>query len=220
MGIEEKIDVYNDRLKVAEQRLARNWTLQVILIVISILSFFGPGLSLAPAAEQNFGLDLHVDPRVAGLIIAILLIYQFMLFGFLVNTFGNLRDACDIILDRNLTPEEQKLPVHRLFETGNFFEPLVNRDLQDARIFPRFVLAIMIVVAMLGHACVLIHLHRAFGLIPTLILGFGLGLFLHRFYVAFLRSPLGQRHGVVKSLAWIPLVGALLMYVAYITFWL
>ena len=60
MAIEKSVDIYNDRLKLSERRLAANFTIQVALIATSILSILAGAGGAVETEWQGRGLRIDI----------------------------------------------------------------------------------------------------------------------------------------------------------------
>jgi hypothetical protein len=207
-NIDEYIALYNSRLEASDERLSRNWTTQIVLVFLSIYSFAEGDRPVIKLAEKFIGFEANTG--VLRAIVVTLLLYNFMRFGFLLGTFGNMRLACESLLKNILKDNDgMKNPiVSRLFDTANFFEPLFQ---PEKKFVVLLVLVVTTVVAALSHTCMFIHIYMIAGLGLAIILGLIMLAILIPFYVEFYSSTVAKLHVGAKIVAWITPLLALLL---------
>lgn len=163
------------QLERVDTSLARNWTTQMVLVVISILSFTEKADSVPKALAPFIGFEVSL--RATSFILAVLLIYYFIRFGYEFGLFWLTRQACDELTSANSDPGKLRSagdwtikPV--LFETLNFFEPAYQSQSVVSDHKRRFadrggtvvvmvVFVVTTVVIALSHASVFVHVYKA-----------------------------------------------------------
>jgi hypothetical protein len=118
------------KLERADRTLSRVWTFQLLLVGGATLVVLRGWPALKKKLDDVLGVDL--PPWALALLLAALLVYTFMRFGFALGQFLASREECDalvvqrpVIVRRRYgsrTVEENR--DFSLFETTNLFEPL------------------------------------------------------------------------------------------------
>lgn len=193
------LTLFSNKLEKANSALYRNWSFQSILVMISIFYIFGNKESVTSQATRFAGFNINENVLIS--ILALLLLYKFIKFGFIVGQFLIVHDECNNIAKKLKKSVHLKntyslfsgIDLEMIFETTNFFEPASNADFYKKR--NPFILPLMyifsVLIVSLNHTSVFILNHIVFsnssrtaGFIDVFVLSILVG-----FYWQMLSSP-------------------------------
>lgn len=218
--IEEYLDLFSSRLEKSDQRLSWNLGAHIILVSLSVYSILESPTPLKGLAEKYFSFDGDKgDIRVLYGILALLLLYVFMRWAFLLGTFVIIRLGSDELLTRilkgpHIHSNENEI-IARVFTTSNFYEPLFQSEKKPSVCW--LVIGLSILLAGLNNASVFVYIHLIILDTPRAVaLNVLVFLFIITVYYQGYYSPVAEKNISVRVFAWAaPMLGVAL-YLLYL----
>lgn len=128
MELHNKIELYQVKLNIVERALERNWNTQIILILLAADSLVNGLDVLRNVAQKVYNAEITPqETKILQIIVAVLLTYTFIRFGFLLRGFVRIRRSCEQLLNQ-IVPKgdatnDSDDTFLSVFEFHGFFEP-------------------------------------------------------------------------------------------------
>lgn len=163
MELHEKIELFQRKLNIVETALERNWKTQIILTLLAADSIVGGFDLLRNVAKRVYQAEAGTEEiKILQLIVAVLLTYTFIRFGFLLRGFVRIRRSCEELLRRIISnsdrPEDSGSTFLSVFEAHGFFEPYyhVGDYMRDNKILAALLSLFGATVAAANHSMVIL----------------------------------------------------------------